>query len=147
MKLIITENQFKDNVINLIKKDDWIDTSEMVGLDAKEFAEMFFNNDPMEFLNVYNDLDVVVSKENPDWTLFRYEKGYNIMAYDRKNGIVYINYNEIWSFLKDGFELNNNETLELTERWLDETYNLRGIRTGYKIPFVEKWMSQTYNLK
>jgi hypothetical protein len=141
MKIILTENQLKDNVIHLIKKEGWIDTSEMVGLSRKEFAEIFFNNNPMEFLNIYNDLDITQSEEKPNWTLFRYDKGYNIMAYDRKNGIVYINYNEIWSFLQDGFQLIYVEIQQLTQRWLDETYKLRGIRTGYKVPFVEKWLS------
>jgi len=141
MKIIITENQFKDNVINLIKSEGWKETCQMLGIRAKEFAEMFFNNDPMEFLNVYNDLDVVVSKEKPNWTLFRYEKGYNIMVYNRNNDYVYINYNEIWSFLQDGFDLNYSRIQQLTQRWLDETYNLRGVTTDYKAPFVEKWLS------
>ena len=52
------------------------------------------------------------------------------MVYDRKKEEVYINYYEIWSFLKDGFGLNYTETQELTKTWLDEVYDLRGITTN-----------------
>jgi hypothetical protein len=101
MKLIITENQLKDNIINLIKKDDWIDTSEMVGLDAEDFAQVFFNNDPMEFLNIFNDLDVVHPEQTSPFIIFRYEQGKNLMIYhkDTKTNILEISYPHIWLFL------------------------------------------------
>jgi hypothetical protein len=126
MKIII-ENQFKDNVINLIKKEGWKDTCQMLGLSDKELTETVFNNDPMEFLNIYNDLDVIQSEENPYYTLFRYEIGNNMMVYNRKIERVNINYGVIWLFLDDGFGLNTDEIYELMKRWLSETYNLRDV--------------------
>ena len=49
------------------------------------------------------------------------------MIYDRKNGEVYIDYDEIWSVLGSKFGLNYTETQKLTKVWLDEVYNLRGV--------------------
>ena len=128
MKIILTENQLSNTIIQFIKKEGWEKTCQMLGLSGKEFAEMFFNNNPMEFLNIFNDLDIIQDKINPNDTLFRNEKGNNIMIYARKKEIVYISYEDIWEVLKDGFELNNNEARELTERWLSEVYNLRGFK-------------------
>jgi gamma-glutamylcysteine synthetase len=49
------------------------------------------------------------------------------MIYVRKNEVVYIDYYEIWLVLEDKFGLKYSETEELTSRWLDEVYNLRGV--------------------
>ena len=74
-------------------------------------------------------MDIVQSKSEKDWTLFRYEKGHNLMIYDRKNGDAYIDYSDIWLFLEDGFGLKYSETQAFTTRWVDEAYNLRGVTT------------------
>jgi hypothetical protein len=94
-----------------------------------------FSNDPMEFLNLFNDLDVVQSIEQEDWTLFRYEKGKNLMIYDRKNDYVYIDYDQIWSVLREDFGLNYDDTQQLIAEWLGIIYNLRGVTTGTEIIF------------
>jgi hypothetical protein len=36
-----------------------------------------------------------------------------------------MNYTNIWSFLKEGFDLNSYEIKLPTEEWLSEVYNLR----------------------
>jgi hypothetical protein len=77
-----------------------------------------FNNDPMEFLNLYNDLDVVQSIEKKNWTLFRYEKGKNLMIYDRKNRIVYIDYEQIWLVFRNDFGLSFDEIKEIVSIWI-----------------------------
>ena len=84
---------------------------------------------PMDFLHLFDDLDVVQSKEEKNWTLFRYKPNQNLMIYNRKNDDVYINYYEIWSILEGKFGLNYSETQQLTKEWLVEVYNLRGITT------------------
>ena len=129
MKLIITESQKEKVLRNLIKNNGVKFASNMVG-GIENLFDVLNIKSPMEFLNMYNDLDVVQSEEKKDWTLFRYEKYKNLMIYDRENYVVYINYYEIWSFLKDGFGLNYTETQELTKTWLDEVYDLRGITTN-----------------
>ena len=52
------------------------------------------------------------------------------MIYDRKSEDVYINYHEIWSFLEDKFGLNYDDIQSLTQKWLDEVNNLRGVTTS-----------------
>ena len=129
MKIIITENQLKDKVLQMVKTEGWKETCETLGLSGKELGEMFFNNNPMEFLNIYNDLDVVQSKENPDIFFFRYKPRHNLMIYDRKSRTVFIYKREIWTFLSEEFGLKYGEIQELTKTWLSEVYNLNGVKT------------------
>jgi hypothetical protein len=111
----------------------WRTASKSVG-GFRNLIKLGFNNNPMEFLNLFNDLEVTQSKDIPDWVLYRYEKGDNMTIYNRKNDDVYINYNVIWSFLDDGFELNHSKIQEIITIWLDEAYNLRGV-TPLPVPF------------
>jgi hypothetical protein len=126
IKKILKEETLKQNLKQQVKDFGWKDASKLVG-GSVNLAKLGFNNNPMEFLNMFNNLDVV---QSPNSTLFRYEKENNMMVYDRKNNEVYINYGNIWLFLEDGFGLNYYETQELTQEWLSETYNLRGVTTS-----------------
>ena len=138
------KNNLKEKLKDLIKKVGFESTIRVVGSLDKTF-EIFDIKEPMDFLNLFNDLDVVQSEEVEDWTLYRYKKGHNFMIYNRKNEFVYINYPEIWSVLEDKFGLNNSETQKLTRVWLDEVYNLRGVtpkKSFYKRTLV-CWMRST----
>jgi hypothetical protein len=128
IKKILKEESLKQSLHDMIKEDGWEYVAELVG-DGEILARLGFNNDPVEFLNLFNDLNVVQSEEKPDWTLFRYKKHNNLMVYDRKSNIVHISYDNIWSVLEDFFGLNFTETQQLTKEWLDEVYNLRVITT------------------
>ena len=137
MKIIITESQsesLKEKLQTIVKKYGWDGGVMSVG--EKNLVKLGFNNDPMEFLNLFNDLDIVQSEEKPHWTLFRYKPKENLMIYDRKNDYVFIDYDKIWSVLRNNFGLNYGETQELTKIWLAEVYNLRGVTTKpiYKNP-------------
>jgi hypothetical protein len=130
MKIIISENQvdkIKSKIHEYVKKYGVEKCREIFG--EKVLFTIGFNNDPMEFLNLFNDLDVVQSVEKKDWTLFRYEKGKNLMIYDRINNYIYINNDQIWSVLRKDFGFNYNETEQLTKGWVEEVYNLRGVAT------------------
>ena len=128
MKIIISENQKKNLLKSIVKKHGWEYASKLAG-EPNELAELVFNNDPMEFLNMFNDMDVVQSESDINWTLYRYEKGHNLMVYDRTNVYVVISYSDIWSFLEDGFGFNYSKTQAFTTRWVAEVYNLRGVTT------------------
>lgn len=126
MKIIITENQLKDNIINLIKSEGWEETSEMVGLDAEDFAQVFFNNNPMEFLNIFNDLDVVHPEQTSQLIIFRYEQGKNLMIYNKNTKTIDVNADEIWLFLERGFSLSNKKIVKgLIEKWAEKTFKLK----------------------
>ncbi len=152
MKIIITENQYKlikenvslkEKLLGLIKKVGFESVVKIVG-SLDNLFKIFDIKEPMDFLNIFNDLESVQSEERQDWTLYCYKKGYNTMVYNRKNGEVYINYYEIWSVLEDKFGLNYGEIQELTQRWLDEVYNLRGITSVIKTwSRASSWMRFT----
>lgn len=128
VKRVIKENAVKNDLIQMIKEEGWKSAAELVGGD-KNLAKLAFNNDPMNFLHMFDNLDVVESEEVPNWTLYRYEKGNNIMIYNRKNGNTYVNYYKIWEFLEKGFGLDFDEIQGLTNEWLFEVYNLSGVTT------------------
>ena len=133
MKIIITESQYnlllesklEQNLKQQIKNFGIKDTAELVnGFD--NLMEILNIDSPMKFLHLFNDLDVVQSEEEPDFTLFRYKPKHNLMIYDRKDKIVYINYEEIWKPIFDT-GLFNDDIKELTQEWLSSVYNLRGV--------------------
>ena len=128
VKRVIKESAAKDSLIDMVKYDGWESAAELVG-GYKNLSKLAFDNNPMEFLNLFNDMDVVKSEKVPNWTLYRYEKGNNIMIYNRKNGNTYVNYYKIWEFLEKGFGLDFDEIQELTNEWLFEVYNLSGVTT------------------
>jgi hypothetical protein len=126
VKRVIKENAAKDSLIDIIKEDGWESAAELVG-GIENLKKLSGIGTPMDFLNIFTDLDVVQSKEEPDFTLYRYEKGNNMMIYNRKNKDVYINYHDIWVFLDIGFGLNDSEIKGVMKEWLSEVYNLRGV--------------------
>jgi hypothetical protein len=128
IRKILKEESLRHSLIDELKNYGIIETSELVGGIDNLFKVLNVNS-PMDFLHLFDDLDQVQSEEKKDWTLFRYKPRHNFMFYDRKNGYVYISYYEIWSVLKDNFGLNYSEIQQLTKRWLDEVYNLKGITT------------------
>jgi len=135
MKIIITErqknvlfeNKRNEVLIDTIKYEGWESAADMVG-GSENLKTLVEIKTPIDFLNIFTDLDVVQSEETPDWELYRYEKGNNMMIYDRKNDYVFIDYHKIWSFLEKVFGLNYFEIQQLTEEWLSEVYNLRGVK-------------------
>jgi hypothetical protein len=136
---LIKENSVKGSLIDMIKEDGWKSVSGVVG-GIDNLKKLVGIESPMEFLHLFDDLDVVQSEEKPDWTLFRYEIGNNLMVYDDEFDFVYINHSIIWSFLEKVFGFNYSEIQEVILEWLSEVYDLRGVTTGilteYKILFV-----------
>ena len=102
-----------------VLKHGWRDAAEMVG-GFDILYKHAFNNDYKEFLNLFNNLEVVLSEK-------RFENGGNKMIYDKENGDVYINNYVIWSFFRDGIGLKYSEIQDIMKNWLDEVYNLRGV--------------------
>ncbi len=119
------KNNLKEKLKDLTKKVGFESMVKVVGSLDKTF-EIFDIKEPMDFLNLFNDFDVVQSEEEEYWTLYRFKKGHNVMIYNRKNEYIYISFNDIWSVLEKKFGLNYTEIQKLTKVWLDEVYNLRG---------------------
>ena len=66
---------------------------------------------------------------------------------DEKNGYVYINYNEIWSFLESIFGLESLQIKSIITYWLEETYNLKGLTPIISVFTWRYLLEETYNLK
>jgi len=124
MKIIITENKLE----KALKQSGTKKTIELLG-GWENFCKVFNIEGFMDFLHLFNDMEVVQSEEKEHWTLFRYKKGNNLMIYDRKSKEVYISNKEIWSFLDGKFDLTYLVVQAVTKKWLGEVYNLRGITT------------------
>ena len=126
---LIKENSVKGSLIDMIKEDGWKSTSELVG-GYENLKKLVGFKTPMDFLHLFDDLNVINSEEKPYLTLFRYEIGNKLMVYNSVNNVVYINFNKIWRGLEIVFfELNDFEIQELTQEWLYEVYDLRGVTT------------------
>ena len=129
MKIIITENQnskLQTKLKDLVKDYGWEAASKAIG-GSNKLAKIAFNNNPMEFLHLFDDLDVVQSEENNNWSLFRYKPKHNIMVYNKKNGDFYVSHEDIWSVLDNNFGIYHYQIQELIKEWLGDVYNLRGI--------------------
>jgi hypothetical protein len=132
IRKILKEETLKQNLIDQIKEYGIKDAIELVG--GKDILFKILNVEtPMDFLHLFDDLDLVQSEEDSDWTLFQYKPKQNLMIYDRKKEFVYIDYDEIWSILLLDFGLNSAETQDLTKKWLGEVYNLKGITTLFSM--------------
>ena len=128
MKILITENKFKDAIKLSLKELGTESTIDNVG-GWENFCKVMNIEGFMDFLHLFDDLEQVQSEEREHWTLFRYKKGNNLMVYDRKSEEVYISYPELWSFLDDKFDLTYPVVQAVTKKWLGEVHNLRGITT------------------
>ncbi len=132
---VIKENSSKDYLIQMVKDNGWDNTAEFVG-GIENLKKIVGIESPMDFLHLFDDLDVVQSEEKPNVFLYRYEKGNNMMVYDKKIDKVYINHYVIWEFLEEGFGLDYDEIQEVMKEWLFEVYNLRGV-TPRSVSVVE----------
>jgi hypothetical protein len=146
VKRVIKENSTKDYLIDIIREDGWQTASELVG-GIENLKKLTGIETPMEFLNLFNDLDVVQSEEDHRLTLFQYEKGDNVMIYNRKNEGVYVSYDDIWSFLEEGFGPNYKEIQKVIKDWLDEVYNLRGVTPTNRTWEISQGLDEVYNLR
>jgi len=147
IKHILTEEtNLKTRIHNIIKNLGIRRTMKIFGGNDRFMKKMDINT-PMDYLHLFDDLDVAQSEENPDWSLFRYKPKNNLMVYDRNKDKVYINYDEIWSVLYKSFGLSYSEIEELTERWLSEVYNLSGVTIAWNNLNVQFMLSESHNLK
>ena len=129
MKYIISEQQSDKVVERLtknIKSDGWKKTARIVGGD-ENLIKILGITSPMEFLHLYDGMDVVNGEERKNFLLFRYNKGHNLILLEKKYGSTYISEPDIVSILEFVFGLNYDDIEKLINVWLDEVYDLRSI--------------------
>lgn len=126
MDILITQEQqddIRDFLIEMIKTDNWRSASKIVNGDANLVKILGFNT-PIEFLNLYSDLEVVKSTTRPEILLFRYEPTKNLMEWNTwsSDREIYVEQYGIWNVLKDVWNLDFMDTRELISAWIEETF-------------------------
>jgi hypothetical protein len=91
----------------------------------------------IKFLNKeFGDLRSYKTDKYPGYVF--YMKGNDILfEYNKKNGIINIDYKRIWSLLDRVFGMEYEQIQEVTKKWLEEHYNLR-VTTTKTLIFLKK---------
>ena len=84
----------------------------------------------IDYLN--KEYSGLVRYETEKWEGYTFfmKDGEVIFDYNKKNGLVYISYDKIWSFLESFFGLKYEEIQELTKEWVEEHYKLNVTTTS-----------------
>ena len=81
----------------------------------------------IKYLNkLYGDLKVYRTDESPDSIYFVKNKKV-FMEQELENGRLYVDYGTIWKDLVNTFSLDYNDIQSIIKKWVEETYNLRGV--------------------
>jgi hypothetical protein len=123
VKRVIKENEKKDTLINMIKEDGWVPTSEMVGGsdNLKRLSEI---NTPMKYLNLFNDLNSTTDELRPSWEMFFYNENNPIMmliSNTSEGEKVYMSVGFMDTFLT-AFDLTMGDSKEYIKNWLSNSY-------------------------
>ena len=118
MKVLITENK----IDNLIKSRGIENSVKLLG-GFKNFCDVLKIDNPLDFLKSLPRMDEDV-ETRPDWVKYYYEKGRHLFSYDTKYKSVWVNYDEIWQYLRFEFRLDTDETKKIVKEWLSDVYNL-----------------------
>jgi hypothetical protein len=137
MKVIITENQKVQAVKNLIKTQGWSESQKF--FDYRFIVKSIFNNNPMEFLSTFDDLEVVQSGERPELMLYRYKDGWNLMVHDTKKQILYVQFSEIWDVLKKYFDTDYYRE-QIIKHWAKKSF---GIDFVHYVEYFQPWSIRT----
>ena len=99
----------------------------------------------IKWLNLeYGDLTPYETEKRPEYIFFM-KDGEVVFDYNKKNEIVHISYEKIWSFLESFFGLEYEEIQDLTKKWVEKHYKL-GVTTTYHLPiFQQKWWRNITN--
>ena len=107
MKIIITERQQK-----LISEDE--DRGFLI---KKKIAKN-------ELTKKYGDLIRFTYDDWDDLIFYKNKYGKIIFEYNEEYGHVYVDYETIWKFLEDIFQLESFNIQKIIEDWISENYNL-----------------------
>ena len=120
MKIVITENKI-DKVLKLSGVER---TIKLLG-GWENFCKVFKIESPMDFLHLFDDLEEFQSTENPNFRLYRYRPGKNIMIYNTKENRVGISDEDILAFVTTSIRFTPEfKPKEIIQTWLEEVYNL-----------------------
>lgn len=127
MKYIITENQQKKLIQQLVKSSGYLSALRVIGSPEK-LIELGFNNDPNEFIRMFDNMEVRKLKS----TLWVYNlNGRNIMLYNPRKKESFVDYNDFFEVLYVDFNLKRDVIREMTKNWLLEKYKIKADRINF----------------
>ena len=94
----------------------------------------------------YNDLEPFETNKYSDY-IFYMKNGNVIFDYNKKNDVVYINYDEVWSFFETFFGMEYQQIRDITKAWVEEHYKLRVTTTCGGFPYAKTWVEEHYKLR
>jgi len=125
VKRIVRENTTKDSLINIIKNDGWGYAADLVG-GSKNLKKLSGIIEPIDFLNLYNELNVNMNDDNTRGILTNNEGDRVISISTSKNNKVFALVDtSIWYPLEFGFLHNNAITANLVRQWLKDVYGIK----------------------
>ena len=125
VKRVIKESSVKDELIRMIKDGDWKSASNFVG-GSKNLRKLLGFNDPMEFLNLFNDLNVDMGDNGRG--IFTNKEGDRIITISPNSmGKVFasVDSHTIWAPFRYLFPATNADTANLIRKWLKEVYGIK----------------------
>jgi preprotein translocase subunit SecA len=98
----------------------------------------------IKWLNLeFGDLTPYETEEYPDYIFYMKNKEV-VFEYNKKNGLVYISYQKVWSFLENIFGMEYKQIQEVTKLWVEEHYKLGVTTTGFSFSVVlKRWRNVT----
>ena len=69
------------------------------------------------------------------------------MEQDLKNGMLWVGYDTIWSDLENTFSLEYDDVQSIIKKWVEVTYNLKGVKPVLCLHELFLSVEVTYNLK
>ena len=122
---LIKENSVKDDLTQMIKDGDWRSAAELVG-GAKNLKKLLGFNVPMDFLNLFNDLNVD-TLVNGKGILTNNEGDRIITISTNSMGKVFasVDSHTIWAPFRYLFPTTNADTANLIRKWLKEVYGIK----------------------
>ncbi len=127
MKIIITEEQndkLTQRVKMMVEKLGLRESIKMLGGNTNLIKRAYENN-PLEFMDNFKDLESVINPDNPDYVMYK-KNGKVVMDRSYSGKRFWFSYYDIWSFYEDVFKMGYNKTERILSQWLEETLKLKG---------------------
>lgn len=140
MKIIITESKYIDGIKSMIGNMGLQSAIDFVG-GINSFNEVLKIESPYDFLQLFDNLDVVESEKNPEMMLYRFEKGKNLIVHYKPNNTIFVK-GDIWEYFKKGKGRKKTiaEIKDVIEKWFVETYELNPSTVVLAKSYVDIWI-------
>ena len=98
----------------------------------------------LHFLNKgYGDLTEYRTDKYPN-SIFYMKDNKVFMEWNKKNGMLWVDYDTIWADLENWFSLGYDGIQSVITKWVDRDYNIRGVTPMYQNGMeYEKWTELT----